>query len=529
VNSPHGTAFVAFLLALGPACSASSAHPLAPRPAQERSTETKVAPDEKERDKDAKDDDRVEIADREVTTSHALDVGGTRIQYTAKAGTIVLREEDGKKKASIFYVAYTQDGVTDAATRPLTFSFNGGPGSSSVWLHLGALGPRRVDMGPEGFGGPPPYRTVDNDQSWLDLSDLVFVDPVTTGYSRAAPGESDDPYHSVDGDVQSVGDFIRLYTTRNQRWPSPKFLAGESYGTTRAAALSEHLQSRHGMYLNGVVLVSAILNFQTARTDVGNDLPYALYLPTLCATAWYHKQLAPELARDLRATLDEVERFAGGEYLLALQKGAALADAERAEVATKLARYTGLSREFVEQANLRVDAGRFYKELLRDERRTVGRLDSRFLGTDRDAAGAQPEYDPSYAAIQGPYTAALNHYLRAELRYESDLVYEILTGRVQPWRFENAENRYLNVGERLRSAMAQNPALRVFVASGYYDCATPYAAARYTLEHLGMDRELTARIEYGHYEAGHMMYIRRADLEALKRDVSGFYGRALGR
>ncbi len=536
MKAPRAPAFglVLVLATHALACSASSAHPVARQQPETQLLAQEKSPSSDERkskdgksEKPDKDDEKITIDDREVATHHVLEIGGRTLGYVAKAGTLVLREEDGKKKASVFYVAYTKDDVTDPSTRPITFSFNGGPGSSSVWLHLGALGPRRVDMGPEGFGGPPPYRTLDNEHSWLDLTDLVFIDPVTTGYSRAAPGESDSPYHSVDGDVQSVGDFIRLYTTRNQRWPSPKFLAGESYGTTRAAALAEHLQSRHGMYLNGVVLISAILNFQTAEMDVGNDLPFALFLPTLAATAYYHKRLEPALARDLRATLGEVERFASGEYLVALQKGSAIGDAERADIAAKLARYTGLSRAFVDEANLRIDDGRFDKELLRGERRTVGRLDSRFVGRDRDAAGAQAEYDPSYAAIQGPFTAALNHYLRGELNYESDLVYEILTGRVHPWRFENSENRYLNVGERLRSAMTHNPALRVFVACGYYDAATPYAAAHYTFEHLGMDRELTSRIEYGHYEAGHMMYIRAVDREALKRDVAAFYARAL--
>ncbi|MCE9593776.1 MAG: peptidase S10 [Planctomycetes bacterium] len=523
----------AFLVLLFACASSRAATSPQAKPAPAETAQSKHDADDKDtkHDGDAKkkDDDKVEIQDKEIATKHEVVIGGQKLAYTAKAGTIVLREEDGKKKASIFYVAYTKDGVEDPATRPITFSFNGGPGSSSVWLHLGALGPKRVDMGPEGFGGPPPYRLIDNEFSWLDVTDLVFIDPVTTGYSRAAPGESDDPYHSVDGDVRSVGDFIRLYATRNQRWPSPKFLVGESYGTTRAAALAEHLQSRHGMYLNGVVLVSAILNFGTAEMDVGNDLPYALFLPTLAATAFQHQKLSPELSKDLRTTLAEVERFAADDYLLALQRGSTLTDAERADIATKLARYTGLSREFVERANLRIDDGRFYKELLRNERRTVGRLDTRFVGLDRDAAGSGAEFDPSYAAIQGPFTAALNQYLRADLGYESDLVYEILTDRVHPWRFDGSENRYLNVAERLRRAMTTNPALRVFVACGYFDAATPYFASHYTFEHLGMDREVPDRITFGHYEAGHMMYIRRADLAAFTRDVRGFYARALQR
>ncbi|MBK7645321.1 MAG: peptidase S10 [Planctomycetes bacterium] len=462
-------------------------------------------------------------------TQHSILIGGETIRYTAKAGTLLLREEDGKKQASVFYVAYTRDGVADPATRPITFSFNGGPGSSSVWLHLGVLGPRRVDMGPEGLDATPPCKLVDNDASWLDLTDLVFIDPVTTGYSRAVPGESDAAFHGVEGDVQSVAEFIRLYTTRERRWTSPKFLAGESYGTTRAAALSSYLQQREGMFLNGIVLISAILNFQTAEFDTGNDQPYELFLPTYCATAFYHKKLAPDLQRDLASTLAQCQAFAESEYALALRKGSSLADGERDAIATKLARFTGLSKEYVERTNLRIEISRFCKELERSERKTVGRLDSRFEGVDRDAAGDTPESDPSMNAIQGPYTAAQNQYLRAELGYESDLVYEILTGRVHPWRFDGTENRYLDVAERLRTAMTANPALRVFVACGYYDLATPFAAAHYTFDHMGMERELRERITFGHYAAGHMMYIQGPSRVQLKQDAKAFYSAALGR
>ncbi len=469
-----------------------------------------------------------DIDDTQVVTHHSIAVGGTKLDYTAKAGTIVLRDEDGKKRASVFYVSYTKEHA-ESETRPITFSFNGGPGSSSVWLHLGLIGPKRVDMGPDGLVAPPPYKLVDNELSWLDLTDLVFIDPVTTGFSRAVPGESDASYHGLEGDVQSVGEFIRLFTTREKRWPSPKFLAGESYGTTRAAALSNYLESQQGMYLNGIVLISSILNFQTAEFDVGNDQPYALFLPTYCATAFYHKKLAADLQRDLHATLDEVEKFAAGEYTLALAKGSALSDAERKSIAEKLARYTGLSREYVERSNLRIEIERFCKELERADRRTVGRLDTRFEGIDRDAAGDTPDVDPSYSAIQGPFTAALNHYLRADLNYESDLVYEILTGRVHPWKFDRTENKYVNVGERLRQALTQNPALHVFVACGYYDLATPYFAAHYTFDHLGMDREITQRITFAHYEAGHMMYIHGPSRAQLKKDVTDFYKVSLAR
>ena len=504
----------------------------APLSARTQSPETKPDKQDKQDEKTEKHDGAKtadDIKETQSVTHHKLTIGGAELAYTATAGTLLLRQEDGKKQASVFYVAYTKEGVKDPATRPITFSFNGGPGSSSVWLHLGVLGPKRVDMGPEGMDATPPCKLVDNDQSWLDLSDLVFIDPVTTGYSRAVPGESDAEYHSLEGDVRSVGDFIRLYTTREQRWTSPKFLAGESYGTTRAAALSAYLQQRQGMYLNGIVLVSAILNFQTAEFDSGNDQPYELFLPTYCATAFYHKKLAPELQRDLKTTLAECEKFAQGEYALALRRGSALSDAERGAIAAQLARYTGLSKEYVERTNLRIEISRFCKELERGERKTVGRLDSRFEGVDRDAAGDTPEGDPSMAAIQGPYTAALNQYLRGELGYESDLVYEILTGRVHPWKFEGAENRYVDVAERLRAELNANPALRVFVACGYYDLATPYVAAHYTFDHLGMERALRERITFGHYEAGHMMYIHGPSRAQLKQDVSAFYRAALAR
>jgi carboxypeptidase C (cathepsin A) len=514
------------LTRLAPALVALVTLPLA-HALQERPADTPAVPAKQVGEKTEKDPDKIEVVDREVATQHELKLGAETLAYTATAGTLVLREEDGKRKASIFFVAYTKNGVTDPAERPLTFGFNGGPGSSSVWLHLGALGPKRVDMGPDGLGVPPPGRLVDNASTWLAFTDLVFVDPVTTGYSRAVPSAADDEYHGVEGDVRSVAEFIRVWTTRKARWASPKFLAGESYGTTRAAGLADQLQSRHGLYLSGIVLVSAVLDFQTLRADVGNDLPHVLYLPTLAATAAYHGKLAPELA--MPALLAEVERFATNEYALALARGSTLSDAERADVAGKIARFTGLSPEFVLASNLRVDDERFYKELLRAQRRTVGRLDARFTGLDRDAGGESAEYDPSYSAIQGPYTAALNDWLRRGLRWETDLEYEILTGRVRPWKYDGAENRYLNVAERLRGAMARNPSLRVFVACGYYDVATPYFAARYTLDHMGMERELRERIELAYYDAGHMMYIRPKDLEQLGRDVRGFYGKAVGR
>jgi carboxypeptidase C (cathepsin A) len=460
--------------------------------------------------------------DHVVTTQHRAVIGGQEIRYTATTGTLVLKEEDGTPRASIFFTAYTRDGVRDLGKRPITYTFNGGPGSSSVWLHLGAFGPRRVALEDEGWAPPPPYRLVDNGESLLDVTDLVFIDPVTTGYSRATPGNDPKKYYDVRRDAETVGEFIRLYTTRFGRWSSPKFLAGESYGTTRAARLSNYLQSRLGIYLNGVVLLSSILNFQTADFAVGNDLPYPLFLPTYTATAWYHKKLPPDLqATGLRKAVEESERFAAGDYTLALMQGNTLTPEQWNDVAAKVARYTGLSPEFVKQANLRPGIQAFVKELMRDQRITVGRLDSRFQGRDRDAAGPRDEFDPSYAAIQGPFTAVLNDYVRQDLGFKSDLPYEILTDRTRPWSFDN-DNSYLNVAEDLRRALTQNPALKVFVGASYYDLATPMFAAEYTFNHIGFEPDSRRRVSFHYFEAGHMMYIRRPDREQLKKDLAAF-------
>jgi len=472
--------------------------------------------------------------DELVETKHRLLRDGKEMRYTVTCGTIVLKEETEKKgenegesqgekpRASIFFVAYVLDGVEDRNRRPLTFSFNGGPGSSSVWLHLGLLGPRRVLLDDEGFALPPPYKLVDNAYTLLDTTDLVFIDPVSTGYSRVLEGEKPKQYHGFKKDIESVGDFIRLYTTRYQRWTSPKFLIGESYGTTRAAGLSGYLQDRHGMYLNGIMLISSILNFQSDRFKPGNDLPNILFLPTYTATAWYHHRLGEGLQNDLQATLAEVEAFAMGEYANALMQGDDLPDEERLVIARKLARYTGLSDDYIERTNLRIEIFRFTKELLRHAKRTVGRLDSRFKGIDRDSAGERFEFDPSMTNIGGPYTATLNDYVRGELKYESDLPYEILNERVNPWSFAEFENEYVNVAETLRLAMTTNPHLKVYSANGYYDLATPYLATRYTFKHMGLDKSLLANLRIGYFEAGHMMYIHIPSLVKLKGELVDF-------
>jgi len=463
---------------------------------------------------------------KHAEAERTLTLNGQPLKYKVYAGTLPLKEEDGKVTANIFHVGYTKLDA-DVKKRPITFCFNGGPGSSSVWLHMGAFGPKRVAMSDEGQPLPAPGKLVDNDLSILDLTDLVFIDPVSTGFSRAAPGTDPKKFHGYQADLDSVGEFIRLYVTQHKRWDSPKFIAGESYGTTRASALVGHMQDKHGMEFNGVILISAVLNFQTIRGDEGNDLPPVLFLPSFAATAWFHNRVPSEKRTAASEFLTEVEKFAEGDYAAALLKGDRLGDPERKQIVQRLASFTGVSESFVQRVNLRLDTGHFTKELLRDDHRTIGRYDSRLKGIDADLAGARHEFDPSYAAIQGAYTAGFNHYIR-ELGYESDLPYEVLTGRVQPWSFGEANsNRYLNVAPLLRTAMNKNHSLHLFVASGVYDLATPYFGTEYTLNHLNLDPEIRKNITTARYEAGHMMYIHRPSHQKLKKDLAAFYDKAL--
>ena len=462
-----------------------------------------------------------------VETEHVIELDGESIRYRAVAGTLPLFEEsDGSVKAEIFHVAYMaleeRGGewvLPEASTRPILFLFNGGPGSSSVWLHMGAFGPQRVVMGDVGALLPAPWVTTANEGCLLDVADLVFIDPVTTGYSRAVDGTDDGEFHGLEQDAESVAEFIRLFITRHGRWQSPKLIGGESYGTTRAAALANELQDGHGIFLDGVVLVSSVLDFGTIRFARNNDLPYALFLPTYAATAWYHGRLDTTRYPTLEAVLEESEQWALTGYLTALARGSSIGEEQKTRTIDALARLTGLSPQVIDQANLRVGPSLFRKELLRSTRRTVGRLDSRFVGFDADAAGSRPDYDPSYSAIQGPYTAAMNHYVRSDLGYEIDLSYEILTGRVHPWDYSGFEGRYVDVAGRLRSAMVQNPRLRVFVASGYFDLATPHFAADYVIDHLGLEPGFMKHVTVDYYPAGHMMYVNDDLRVKLSEDV----------
>jgi carboxypeptidase C (cathepsin A) len=455
-----------------------------------------------------------------VVSKHSIRVSGNTITYTATSGMMPIKNREGAVDARMFFTSYVVDG-SEGTRRPLTFSFNGGPGSASVWLHMGAIGPKRVKMNADGTMPAPPYELEDNQATWLTQSDLVFIDPVGTGYSRAARPELGQRFFGLQGDIESVGEFIRMYLTRYQRWTSPLFLAGESYGTTRASALSGYLIDR-GIAFNGIMLISTIMNFETTAFAAGNDLPYALFLPSYAATAWYHKKLPSDLqAKPVRQVVNEAEAWASGEYLLALEKGDRLSSQERQDAIAKLSRYTGLDPRFLDYANLRVNLNAFRKEILRNERRSIGRLDSRFKGYDSNLASDTTEYDPSEAAIRPPYTSTFNNYVRSELGYKTDLEYYILGGGIGPWNW-GTNNSYVDTSTALRNALAKNPYLKVFVAMGYYDLATPYYAVEYTLHHITIDPMLLKNISTSYYEAGHMMYIDEKSLTKLRGDVDKF-------
>ncbi len=467
-----------------------------------------------------------EPADDLVSSRHAITINGDELAYTATTGRVVLRTEkhtdetfDGvHAQAEIFMTAYILDSP-EPGRRPVTFAFNGGPGSSSVWLHLGLLGPRRVLMGDAGGLLPVPCQLADNAETLLRRSDLVFIDPVSTGYSRAVKGAKSADFHGYGGDIESVGEAIRLWTTRNGRWMSPKYLCGESYGTIRAAGLSRHLQERYGLYLNGVMLISPCINFGSIEFSGGNDEPYALYLPTYAAIAHYHGR---HPGRELREVLDEAEAYASRDYLWALARGSRLSAEDRATAVAALAALTGLSPEYVDRVDLRPEHVRFLTELLRDRRRVIGRIDGRFLGWDSDYGRENWTSDPSLDAITGPYSAALNHYVRAELGYSSDLPYEILTSRVQPWSYKEFENMHVHVADKLAEAMRTNPDMRVHVDCGYYDAATPYFAAQHDLAHLAIPAELAGKVELAYYKAGHMMYVHEPSRQAQSARLAAF-------
>lgn len=451
--------------------------------------------------------------DEQSTVTHgSVRIGGQAIAYTATAATYLIKAEDGAPKATFFFVAYTRDDVPDKSKRPVSFVYNGGPGSASSYTHMG-LGPKRVLLTDDGSGMPAPYSFVENGDSLLDTTDLVFIDAISTGFSRPVAGQDPAQFYGLVPDATYFADFIYQYLTRNERWLSPKFLLGESYGTTRSAQLSSVLQNRHQIYLNGVMLLSAV-----GFGNWGQDDRTIFFLPTFIVSAWYHKRLPADLQRlSVTEVAQQARQFAHGEYAAALEQGDALPAADHQKIVASLARFTGLSTTYIEQTNLRISPGRWFKELLRDQRRTVGRIDSRFLGIDRDAAGESNDYDSSLASYDGSFVAVFQDYVRRELKWNTDMYYT-LSARVSPWD----RGQPGAPAEALRSAMTEQGTLKVLVLAGYYDVATPFNGIEHTVSHMDLDPAIRKNVSFVYYEAGHMMYIEKKSREKLHRDVAAF-------
>lgn len=468
-----------------------------------------------------------------VVQRKSISVRGQTLSYTSSAGMLPIKNtESGAVEGGMFYIAYNKEGA-NAAARPITFIFNGGPGSSSVWLHLGAWGPKRVRLQPDGDAPPPPYTFEDNPYTLLDQTDMVFIDPIGTGYSRAASQQLGTRFWGLEEDLRSVAEFIRLYLTRFDRMASPKFIGGESYGTTRAAGLSGVLASA-GITMNGVMLLSTVLNFGYSSQTRGNDLGFINFLPHYTATAWFHKKLPADLQRlPLEQVLPQAEAWATTEYSSALMKGSRLTAAEFSAVAEQMARYTGLTKDVIQQNDLRINLGTFDSELLIDQRRQVGRLDSRFTGFAPLLAGGGGggpggggAGDPSMSIIRNTFTPVFTDYARRELNYKNEDTYYILGGGIGPWNYP--QNTYATVVPHLERAFAINPYMRLFVAEGYYDGATPYFAASYTLAHMSVDPAIAKNnITVERYTAGHMMYIDEPSAKKLRADLARFYESAL--
>ncbi len=493
-------------------------------------------------------------------TTHTIKVNGQTLKYHATAGYILLKEEEGKPlvkgggggkgssdsksdnepsktkdglkpKAKVFFVAYTLDGERDLSGRPVTFAFNGGPGSSSVWLHMASVAPRRALLSDEGEAPPPPYQLTDNESTWLDKTDLVFIDPVSTGYSRPVGKEDASQFHGLKEDIASVGDFIRLYISRNSRWLSPKLLLGESYGTTRAAGLSDYLQNRYGLYLNGIILVSTALNFQSIVFAPQNLEPYVQFLPTYAASAWYHKKLPDDMqAKSLLEVVTAARTLAGGEYATALRRGDQLPSADKVRLAGELSRYTGLPAADILRWKLRIRDSLFFTHLLHTEGKVVGRFDARFSGLryepGTDGGDQDQEYDPSDEAVTGPLGATFNDYIRRELQFESDIPYELVAD-VQPWNFGEGGVGYPNTSEDLRKAMTRNPYLKVWVTCSYYDLATPFFGAESVVATMNLEPAIRANLQFSYYESGHMLYIHKPSRVKFKADFEAFLNDAL--
>ncbi|HZD24031.1 MAG TPA: peptidase S10 [Acidimicrobiia bacterium] len=472
--------------------------------------------------------DKPKVKDRKVSKQFTGVFGGEEVSYTTTAATQVF--ESNGEKVSFFHISYTKDDA-DPATRPILFCFNGGPGSSTVWLNLGLYGPNRMAFDEEGFKVGMQGQLVDNEYSILDVADVVCIDAMGTGFSRTEKKGKEKKFHHFKKDIEAFSEFIVHYLNRNGRWASPKYLSGESYGTLRGAGIAHELFVTHNVEFNGIVFISMILNYQTSAIDVqnwlvhpGNDLPFAVYLPTYAATARYHGQLSEEYQQmPLREFLDEVEEFALGEYWLALAKGDQIDDALRKKVAERLEAYTGLDSEFIDHYDLRIQIHRFCKELLREQHRTVGRIDSRYKGIDRVKAGNIIEADPSTDATGGVATSALNAYLRDEIGFETEDEYLIMGPEVwKNWDYEEFKGRYVDTSENFREALSRSKGTRVLVANGYFDLATPHFATEYTFSHMGLDPEVRENVKLTYYEAGHMMYVHQPSLRQLSADIREF-------